>query len=42
MWGLVFSKLDDIVDLSYLPPSGVEEYKKSSDYRKICQIVTQY
>jgi hypothetical protein len=41
MWGLVFSKLDEIVDLNYVSTS-VEEYRKSNDYKKICQIVNQY
>lgn len=41
MCGLIFDKLDDIVELNCLG-SGSVEYKKSNDYRKICQIAGQY
>jgi hypothetical protein len=41
MSGLIFDKLNDIVELSCLG-SGSVEYKKSNDYRKICQIANQY
>lgn len=41
MCGLIFNKLDDIFELSCLGTRS-QEYKKSTDYRKICQIATQY
>lgn len=41
MCGLVFQRLEDIVELKCLSP-GLADYKKSNDYRKLCQIVSQY
>ena len=41
MCGLVFGKLSDIIELNYLNSSSID-YKKSSDYKKLCQIVHQY
>lgn len=54
MCGIVFDKLAKIMDLSILETSAgvanavgvssecISEYRKSSDYKKICQIVAQY
>lgn len=41
MCGLVFEKLQEIIDLSCLN-SSLYDYKKTNDYKKICQIVKQY
>lgn len=41
MCGLIFDKLEDIVELNCLGSSS-EEYKKTPDYKKICQIAGQY
>lgn len=41
MCGLIFQRLEDIVELKSLN-SGLADYKKSNDYRKLCQIVSQY
>lgn len=41
MCGLVFQKLEDIIELNCLNSNSVD-YKKSNDYKKLCQIVNQY
>lgn len=41
MCGLIFEKLEDIINLSHLN-SSLSEYKRSNDYKKISQIVNQY
>ena len=41
MQGLIFDKLEDIIELNCLG-SNSAEYKKSPDYKKICQIAGQY
>jgi hypothetical protein len=40
-WGLIFTKLTEITKLSGIH-HGPEEYRKSNDYKRICQIVAQY
>lgn len=42
MCGLVFSKLGEVQNLKLLESMKASEYKKSSDFQKICQIVDQY
>lgn len=41
MQGLIFDKLEDMMELNCLG-SASAEYKKSPDYKKICQIASQY
>lgn len=41
MCGLVFQKLEDITELNCLNSNSVD-YRKSNDYKKLCQIVSQY
>jgi hypothetical protein len=41
MWGCILNRFDEIVGLRCMR-KGVEEYRKSNDFRKICQIVNQY
>lgn len=41
MCGLVFQRLEDIEELRCVN-SGFADYKKSNDYKKLCQIVSQY
>jgi hypothetical protein len=41
MWGCILNRFDEIVGLRCVK-RGAEEYKKTSDFRKICQIVNQY
>lgn len=42
MNGLIFQKLGQVQRLNNVETSKAVEYKKTSDYQKICQIVDQY
>jgi hypothetical protein len=41
MWGLIFSKLQEVAELKQLD-GGEEEFRKSAEFKKITQIATQY
>lgn len=42
MHGIIFLKLREVEDLRNLDSSKACEYKKTTDFQKICQIVDQY
>jgi hypothetical protein len=41
MWGVILNRFTEIKELKCLK-NGIDEYRKSCDFRKICQIVNQY
>jgi DNA mismatch repair ATPase MutL len=42
MVGLIFNKLDEVEHLRALPAKIAQDFKASSDYQKIYQIIEQY
>lgn len=42
MVGLIFNKLDEVEHLRALPAKMAQDFKASSDYQKIYQIIEQY
>ena len=42
MNGVIFEKLSSVEDLTCMERAKANEYKKTTDFRKICQIVNQY